>query len=57
MKPAILVVEDDPAVAEMVKTLLEAEGYPVREAHGSDEAREHLAATEFPIVISDIFLD
>ena len=57
MKPPILVVEDDPAVAEMVKTLLEAEGYPVREAHGSDEALEHLAATEFPIVISDIFLD
>ena len=57
MKPPILVVEDDPAVAEMVKTLLEAEGYPVREARGSDEALEHLAATEFPIVISDIFLD
>ena len=57
MKPLILVVEDDPAVAEMVKTLLDAEGYPVREASGSEEALEHLAATEFPIVISDIFLD
>ena len=56
-KPAILVVEDDPAVALTVVTLLEAEGYPVRQAASSGEGLELLSASHFPIVISDIYLD
>ncbi len=56
-KPKVLVVEDDAAVAQTLVTLLEAEGYPVCEARSSSEALEHLAAADFPIVISDIYLD
>ena len=56
-KPLILVVEDDPSVALTLKTLLEAEGYPLREASTSAEALTLLAENNFPIIISDIYLD
>lgn len=56
-KLPILVVEDDPALAQTITTLLEVEGYSVREARSSAEALEHLAGGNFPIVISDIYLD
>lgn len=56
-KPSILVVEDDAAVALTVTTLLEAEGYPVQHAPTSAEALALLADHNFPIVISDIYLD
>ena len=56
-RPAVLVVEDDAAVAQTVTTLLEAEGYRVCEARSSDEALDFLARSNFPIVISDIYLD
>ena len=56
-KPRILVVEDDPAVALTITTLLEAEGYPVEHSPTSAGALELLAERDFPIVISDIYLD
>ena len=56
-KPTILVVEDDPAVSQTVIALLEAEGYPVQAAQSSAEALEHLARNQYPIIISDIYLD
>jgi DNA-binding NtrC family response regulator len=57
LKTPILVVEDDPGVAQTLTTLLEAEGYAVREAPSSAEALALLAENNFPIVISDIYLD
>ncbi|MBI3895751.1 MAG: sigma-54-dependent Fis family transcriptional regulator [Acidobacteria bacterium] len=56
-RPPVLIIEDDPAVAQMVTTLLEAEGYPVSEARSSAEALERLAENQFSIIVSDIFLD
>jgi DNA-binding NtrC family response regulator len=56
-KPRILVVEDDPAVALTITTLLDAEGYPVEHSPTSAGALELLAERNFPIVISDIYLD
>jgi DNA-binding NtrC family response regulator len=56
-KPAVLVVEDDPAFSTTLLTLLESEGYPVESASSSDEALELLARGGFPIVVSDIYLD
>ena len=56
-RPAVLVIEDDAAVAQMVTTLLEAEGYPVSEARSSAAALERLVENKFSIVVSDIFLD
>ena len=56
-KPAVLVVEDDPAFSTTLMTLLEAEGYPVEMARSSSEALEKLAGRAYPIVVSDIYLD
>jgi DNA-binding NtrC family response regulator len=56
-KPAVLVVEDDPAFAKTMVALLEAEGYSVEEAGSTSTALERLAARAFPVVISDIYLD
>ena len=57
VKPPILVVEDDAAVSQTVVALLEAEGYSVQEAGSSAEALEQLARNNYPIVLSDIYLD
>jgi len=57
IKQPILVVEDDPGVAQTVTTLLEAEGYRARAAGSSSEALALLSENNFPIVISDIYLD
>ena len=56
-KPAVLVVEDDPAFSTALMTLLESEGYPVEMARSSNEALEKLAVRSYPIVVSDIYLD
>jgi two-component system, NtrC family, response regulator HydG len=56
-KPPILIVEDDTAVALTIRTLLEAEGYPVEHSPSSAEALARLSEKNFPIVVSDIYLD
>ncbi|MGC9969678.1 MAG: sigma-54 dependent transcriptional regulator [Bryobacteraceae bacterium] len=53
----LLVVEDDAAVRTTIVTLLECEGYEVDAASSTHEAIERLNACEYPIVISDIYLD
>ncbi len=53
----ILVVEDDPAVAMTVLAALEAEGYSVAEAHSAEQAMELLATEDFPVVLTDIYLE
>jgi DNA-binding NtrC family response regulator len=57
VKPAVLVVEDDPAFSITLQTLLESEGYPVEVCTSSGEALELLARRSFPIVVSDIYID
>jgi len=56
MKPRILVVDDDPALAQTVVMALEAEGYPVTETSSAESAIEMLNGDPFPIVISDIYM-
>jgi len=56
-KPAVLVVEDDPAFSTTLLTLLEMEGYPVEAVRSSGEALERLAHRTYPVVVSDIYLD
>ncbi len=53
----ILVIEDDPAVATTVAAALEAEGYAVAEASSAEQAMERLAVEDFPVVLSDIYLE
>jgi len=56
-KPAILFVEDDPAVLMTFSTGLEAEGYAVDTASTTEAALERLAQRDYPIVITDIYID
>jgi DNA-binding NtrC family response regulator len=53
----LLVVEDDAGVRTTIKTFLELEGYEVEAVSSTAEAIRRLAESEFPIVISDIYLD
>jgi DNA-binding NtrC family response regulator len=56
-KPRILLVEDDDAVRSTVVTCLECEGYPVDAAASTAEAMSRLNGADYPIVISDIYID
>jgi len=56
-KPKILFVEDDPSVVLTFQTGLEAEGYPVDAVNSTSEALSRLASEDYPIVITDIYLD
>jgi len=53
----LLVVEDDSAVRTTITTLLEVEGYQVDAVDSTASALELLRAHNYPIVISDIYLD
>jgi DNA-binding NtrC family response regulator len=53
----LLIVEDDPSVRNTIVTFLELEGYDVDAVSSTREALERLAASSYPIVISDIYLD
>jgi DNA-binding NtrC family response regulator len=53
----VLVVEDDAAVRTTILTLLECEGYEVDAVSSTREAIERLGARDYPVVITDIYLD
>ena len=53
----LLVVEDDKSVRTTIVSFLELEGYAVDSVASTREALEHLRVGEYPIVISDIYLD
>lgn len=52
----VLVVEDDKAVANICRVILEREGFSVALAGGADEARGALAAAPFELIVTDVFL-
>jgi len=54
MKRNILVVDDEPAMIDMMKTFLESEGYAVHTASNGEEALEFARNYEVELVISDI---
>jgi DNA-binding NtrC family response regulator len=53
----LLLVEDDPALQFTIQTALEEKGYAVESASTTGEAIERLAASAYPIVITDIYID
>jgi len=53
----ILLVEDDPALQFTLQTGLEVEGYSVDATSTTGEALERLNGNNYPIVISDIYID
>jgi CheY-like chemotaxis protein len=50
-RPVVLVVDDDEAIREATRLLLEEEGYVVEEARDGAEAMERLAAEPVPALI------
>ncbi|MCL2011985.1 MAG: response regulator [Cystobacterineae bacterium] len=50
----ILIVDDDPAVRDVLSVLLEEEGYPCTVAHEAEAALKMLENTPFSLVISDV---
>jgi len=52
----ILIVDDDPAVREVLAILLEAEGFAVEEAEDADAGLERLARDGIDLVLADMVL-
>jgi CheY-like chemotaxis protein len=52
--PTVLVVEDEPAIREVVADLLEDEGYAVRQAADGLEAIDELEVDAVDLVLSDV---
>jgi CheY-like chemotaxis protein len=53
-RPTVLVAEDDPAVREVVASLLEEEGYTVRQASDGLMALEELEQDGIDVVLADV---
>jgi CheY-like chemotaxis protein len=54
--PRILVVDDDPDVADLVAAILRPEGLEVETVHGGRAALERLAAEPYDLVICDLVM-
>ena len=52
----VLVVDDEPDIRELVKEILEDEGYEVTLAHDGDSAREALRARRPDLILLDIWM-
>jgi CheY-like chemotaxis protein len=52
--PTVLVVEDEPAIREVVADLLQDEGYAVRQASDGLQAIEELEVDDVDLVLSDV---
>ena len=52
--PTVLVVDDEPAIREVVAYLLEDEGYAVRQATDGLEALQEMEADGIDLVLSDV---
>ena len=52
--PTVLVVEDEPAIREVVADLLQDEGYAVRQASDGLQAIDELQADNVDLVLSDV---
>ncbi len=56
MNRHILVIDDEPNIREVLRIVLETEGYDVREAATYSEASQLLGKTTFDLVVCDIVL-
>ncbi len=54
--PKILIVDDEPAIREMVRFSLESDGFEVTEAGYADEAREQIANNKPDLMLLDWML-
>ena len=52
----VLVVDDEPAIREVIATLLEDEGYLVRHAKDGLEALDAINGDEIDLIVSDVVM-
>jgi CheY-like chemotaxis protein len=52
----VLVVDDEPAIREVIATLLEDEGYLVRHAKDGLEALDTITGDEIDLIVSDVVM-
>jgi DNA-binding response OmpR family regulator len=55
-KETVLVVDDDPAIVELMRDFLETEGFHVKTARNADEARATLEMTPVDCVLLDVMM-
>jgi len=55
-KPHILVVDDDTRLRELLKTFLSRNGFRVSTARDAAEARQHLDALDFDLIVLDVMM-
>jgi two-component system phosphate regulon response regulator OmpR len=55
-KPHILVVDDDTRLRELLKTFLSRNGFRVSTAKDAAEARQHLEALDFDLIVLDVMM-
>lgn len=55
MRP-ILIVEDEPAIADLIEMTLEPLGQPLIKAHTGNEAANLLESTLFDLILLDVML-
>ncbi|MGH7125643.1 MAG: response regulator transcription factor, partial [Stellaceae bacterium] len=55
-KPHILVVDDDTRLRELLKTFLSRNGFRVSTARHATEARQHLEALDFDLIVLDVMM-
>ena len=53
---SLLIVDDDPTTATLLRSMLEPEGYRCETAAGADEAMEALGEREFSVALVDILM-
>ena len=53
---SILVIDDDPAIRELLSTILEADGYEVVTAQSGEEAIGWLRRQHFELAITDLIM-
>ena len=52
----VLVVDDEPAIREVIATLLEDEGYLVRHAKDGLEALDAISGDQIDLIVSDVVM-
>ena len=55
-KPHILVVDDDTRLRELLKSFLSRNGFRVSTAKSAAEARQHLEALDFDLIVLDVMM-
>ena len=55
--PNILIVDDDAEIREAMRIILEAEGYEVQEADGSEACRQAMAKRRPDLLILDVMME